>query len=289
MTALLAGLARRALMPVGLGLAALAVVLPGRTGVAPATVLGIGSLLALVALTGLELAVGRWRPQLRHLPRDTSMFALGIGLDGLAKVAVAAVALWVRGDAPGPLSGLPWWLGVPLGLVVADGVAWTVHWAFHAHPLLWRLHALHHLPDALYTLMSTVNAPLMVLVVRALPLATLTVAGFHPTVLFAYAALDAWTGLASHTGVDTHNPWLSSVWVTPEVHRLHHRATAQAVNHALLLTVWDRVFGTYEAPTSEVPRVGLPDSAPGPRTWLGALFLRSTAAEAGDRELSGRR
>lgn len=155
---------------------------------------------------------------------------------------------------------------------MADGVAYGVHRAFHAHPALWRVHALHHLPDELYTLMSAVNGPAMVILIRALPLGALTVAGFDPLVIFGYAMLDLWFGLVSHTGVDTHNPWLSRVWVTPEVHRLHHSARPEdAGNHGLLFTLWDRVFGTFVAPRPGEVRVGLVDAAG--TSWVRALLL----------------
>lgn len=266
----------RGLVPAGLALTVATIAATAWTGASPEVVAGNFATALIVGLTALELALGPSRPRLRNLPRDLTMFALNGVVDALARAAVAYVALTMAGT--GPLTALPLPIALPLGLVVADGIAYAVHRAFHEHPLLWRIHALHHLPDELYILMSVVNGPLQVFVIRLLPFAALAVAGLHPMVIFSYAMLDTWTGLASHSGVVTDNPWLSKVWITPQVHRLHHSARPEhAGNHGLLITFWDRVFGTFVAPRSgadreEVP-VGLAE-ADAPRSWIHALLLR---------------
>jgi sterol desaturase/sphingolipid hydroxylase (fatty acid hydroxylase superfamily) len=226
-------------------------------------------------------AVGRWRPGVRSLPRDALFIALSGGLDTVGRVAAAQVAMHVGDAGFGDVARVPLWLSIPLGLIVADGVAYAIHRAFHSQPLLWRVHALHHLPRELYALMSTVNGPLMVLLVRGLPLVALVALGFPAEVVFAYSMLDTWVGLSSHTGVDTHNPWITAVLVTPETHRLHHGSSlGDAGNYALLLTFWDRLLGTWVPPRKDqsVPSVGLAEPETLPSTWGGVLLLQRPRA-----------
>jgi sterol desaturase/sphingolipid hydroxylase (fatty acid hydroxylase superfamily) len=103
----------------------------------------------------------------------------------------------------------------------------------------------------------------------------LVLLGFSSDAVFAFTLFELWLGLGSHVGVDTHNPWLDRVLVTPRTHRVHHsRKLSEAGNYGLLLTVWDRVFGTYVPPTVDAPALGLSEPAEFPSTWWGILLLR---------------
>ena len=54
--------------------------------------------------------------------------------------------------------------------------------------------------------------------------------------------------------------WISRVFVTPDIHRVHHSAArAQAdSNYGSILILWDRLFGSYRRPEAEtITRYGL--------------------------------
>ncbi len=251
---------RRTLFPAGLSAVVVVLFAIERGWVDQALMLAVVPSSILGALTLAEFAVGRWRPAARRLPRDLGFFVVGGVFDAAGRVLVTALALALGSNGFGPAASLPALLAVPLGLVIADLGAWLVHRGFHAQPALWKMHTRHHAPTELYALMSSVNAPLMILIIRAVPPLVLVLCGFTPFVLVAWTLLDAWIGMSSHTGVDTHNPWLSQIFVTPEVHRLHHSADrGHAGNHGLAVTVWDRVFGTWVSPAKHpgVPEPGL--------------------------------
>jgi sterol desaturase/sphingolipid hydroxylase (fatty acid hydroxylase superfamily) len=262
-------------MPLALLVTLLFIVHTVATDAPQEPVLGAAAMGFIIGLTALELLIGRWRPRLRGLPRDAIFFGLGGLLDALAGMLAAQLALLLGASGFGPIGALPLFISAPLGLVVADGVTYAIHRASHERPLLWRMHALHHYPRELYTMMSTVNAPALVLFFRALPVLALVACGFPPAVIFVYGMVDTALGLSSHTGVDTYNPWLSRHFNTPEVHRIHHSADpSHCGNHSLLLTFWDRVFGTYIAPRPDaVPTPGLHAPETMPRTWPGLLLL----------------
>ncbi|HVI00160.1 MAG TPA: sterol desaturase family protein [Enhygromyxa sp.] len=268
----------RILVPAGLLAALLIVGYALATAADRELILAVVPLAFLLVLSGLELGFGRWRPRLRTCLRDSLCLTIGGGLDAAARILVAWLALALGGPGFGPAAWLPVWVALPLGLLAADFGAYVVHRVFHARPFLWRVHALHHHPDELYALMSSVNGPLMIFIVRAVPIALLVLLGFSAEVAFAYALIDAWIGLVQHTGVDTRNPWLAKLLMTPEVHRLHHSADpAHAGNYALMFCLWDRVFGTYVAPREQVPTPGLAEPDALAATWLGLLLLRRPA------------
>ena len=42
------------------------------------------------------------------------------------------------------IGALPLWIGVPLAILVADLIFYTVHRASHTFPVMWQFHAVHH-------------------------------------------------------------------------------------------------------------------------------------------------
>lgn len=259
----------RGLIPLGLVTVLLVCALSLWLGAPQAQVLQLFPLGVFAVLTLLERAVGRWCVTLANAPRDLLCNLVNLTVGGLAPALVAAALLNV--PARGPLGALPFALALPLAVVVSDGAAYGVHRLFHAVPVLWRAHALHHAPQQLYTVVSAVDGPAFVFVIRATRALVVVALGFQADVLFVLAMFDTWQGLSAHCGVDTDNPWLSRVLVTPQTHRMHHSAEHTG-NYSLLLTLWDRVLGTWVAPSAEVPLLGLQvRNAPG---WPRLLLMR---------------
>lgn len=237
---------KRALVPAGLAATGLLIAFTLLLGWPRATVMQIAPLAIVVGLSALERTRPRWR--------DAAFFGVSALIGGLAPLAVAAM---LSGHV-GPALALPFWAALPLALVGLDLVGYAVHRAFHASPLLWRLHAWHHAPVRLYALVAMVDHPLFTLVIRSARAALAVLVGFSVDVAFAIALLDAWQGFSAHLGVDTRNRWLARFVVTPDAHRMHHSADpAHAGNYALTLTLWDHVFGTYVAPSAEAPVLGI--------------------------------
>ncbi len=241
----------RGLIPAGLLATGALIALTLGLGWPRATVMAVAPLGLAAALSVLEAFVGRWHPRWKTAGRDATYFLLSAAIGGLAPMAVAA---WL----PARFLALPFFVALPLAVVGLDLVTYLVHRAFHAVPLLWRIHSVHHAPRGLYALVAMVDGPVFTAVVRSARAAAALLAGFSLDVVFAIALIDAWQGFSAHLGVDTKNPWLSRWVVTPEVHRMHHSAS-HAGNYALTLTLWDRAFGTFVAPTPETPKLGLGD------------------------------
>lgn len=268
---------RTLLVPVGLfavgALVAATILLDGPR----ALVLQLSPLVMLSTLTAVELFAGRWRPSWRNAGRDLFFFVLS----AMVGAAAPALVLLFMPAAGGMLGGLPLLVAIPLAIVACDFVGYWVHRAFHTVPLLWRMHANHHATRELYVLVSTIDGPLMVFCIRALRAATAAALGFSADAVFALAVFDAWQGISSHVGVDTDNRWLARVLTTPQTHRVHHSSDpSHAGNYGLLLTLWDRVFGTWVAPAAEMPPLGLTAPSEFPASWWGILLLRKPVTPA---------
>ncbi|HEX8949909.1 MAG TPA: sterol desaturase family protein [Dissulfurispiraceae bacterium] len=147
------------------------------------------------------------------------------------------------------LRGLPGGVKIALGIIAADFCLYWVHRAMHG-PGLWRTHAFHHSISELWWLSGSRTSTLHLLLFAL------------PQVFLAYYILDlspGEAGVAFSFGVVV-NVWIhTNIWVdlgplewlliTPNYHRMHHGAKGLSrKNLGFVLTIWDRVFGTYADP-----------------------------------------
>lgn len=141
-------------------------------------------------------------------------------------------------------------LGLVVGFLLLDLVRYLVHRCEHSVWPLWRLHALHHSDPDVDVTTALRHNPAEYAVGSAvywLVLVVLDVPGFvvlcHAVVLFACEAVQ-------HGNIrlpQRVERWLRPLLVTTEMHRIHHSVVfghANA-NYGAVLSVWDRLFGTY--------------------------------------------
>jgi len=211
----------------------------------------------LLAVVALEVLFP-WHARPFHFERMSSNFLLGV----MNKL----VLRWLL---PGALLGMPllalsWglnlsrWLPpvfeVVITVLVLDCARYWAHRLFHRYAWLWRLHRVHHSDRDVDFTTSVRHHPLenIVLVLMFLPL-YLSI-GFSLSALVAYGALNQSVTFFAHTntrvpsGLDA---FLRVLIVTPHVHRVHHsceRALTDS-NYGSVLTLWDRLFGTYQSPS----------------------------------------
>jgi sterol desaturase/sphingolipid hydroxylase (fatty acid hydroxylase superfamily) len=277
----------------------------------------IGSLLALAALlrAGVSLAVAPyaaaagagalllvaerllpyrrdWRPATADLV-DDSLFLL------LVQLALPLGLMWLTAwGAQRVLGGAGIVLGVwpqhwPIAaqlvakIVLGDFLRYWLHRAAHTWTPLWRLHAVHHQPEKLYTTNVFRFHPAektLQFLCDTLPFVLL---GIGPDVLAYYFVFYSVSGLLQHCDCDIRLGWLNYLVSGPEVHRWHHsrRIEESNNNYAHSFVVWDLVFGTYFRPRgAAVDRLGLlaPDYPRRFLNQLGAPFLHRAPAARDD-------
>lgn len=126
--------------------------------------------------------------------RDVTFGAATVLVESAAAVATAALLLRLRADgAPGVIASLHPAAATALLLVAYEFIQYGIHRGCHelrgpAGRFLWRLHSVHHRPEALNARMSLVAHPLETIVIRAAAVcAPVLVLG--PDVVAAYAFL----------------------------------------------------------------------------------------------------
>ena len=141
---------------------------------------------------------------------------------------------------------LPTWLTFVVSLLALDALIYTQHRVFHAVPLLWRLHRMHHADLELDTTTGLRFHPLEILL--SLLIKAVAVLALGAPVL-AVIVLNA-TAMFNHGNVRIPLPldrWLRLIVVTPLMHRVHHSIVREETdsNFGFNLPWWDRIFGTY--------------------------------------------
>lgn len=152
-----------------------------------------------------------------------------------------------------------WWAWVLL-FFLDDFIYYWFHRANHEIRLLWAGHVAHHSSQKLNfgTALRQGVTERVHKYVFWLPLPLL---GFDPLMIFTMIGLNLLYQFWVHTELVRVLPrWYEYVFNTPSHHRVHHASNVRYLdcNHAGVLIVWDRMFGTFSAESErEPPEYGL--------------------------------
>jgi sterol desaturase/sphingolipid hydroxylase (fatty acid hydroxylase superfamily) len=176
----------------------------------------------------------------------------------------------------------PVWMQVLLVIVLGDGLEYMYHRLCHAHPLLWRLHAIHHTPVRLNALKGGRHHVLYAFGRAAFVWLPLLVLGAPSTLIYWQYVAVTITGAVGHANIEFRIPaFVHRLIVTPEYHRIHHSTDPRLGNSdfAVVFPLWDMVFGTHADPLRErVGETGIHDD-PIPRRFMQELLSPVTYAK----------
>jgi uncharacterized protein (TIGR03382 family) len=277
-TLVLAGLSmllrrRKVLGLAGLALAGLALAL-GAGGVAiadtPASRVHIGldwfvlgTLTTAALFVPLERAFALRREQgpfRKGWLTDASYFFMSHALVQLMSLLVLVPATWAgQALAVAPVQAvvqaLPLVVQFALIVLLADLAQYAVHRAFHAVPLLWRFHRVHHSVEQMDWLAGSRLHLVDVIVTRGLVLLPIVMLGFDPIATYAYLGFVSLHAVFIHANFAPKTAWLERWIAMPRYHHWHHAIEPEATdkNFAVHLPMIDRWFGTYYMPHQQWP------------------------------------
>jgi sterol desaturase/sphingolipid hydroxylase (fatty acid hydroxylase superfamily) len=219
------------------------------------------------------------RPVQRRLARTVAFNLLYAGfivtwsvvLQPVADSASRWVHVWIRmPQIPLPERGWPVVFSAMVLMAVQDLQFYWVHRAQHSSALLWAMHSFHHSDDDVNVATAYrhywLEKPAW-LAITYLPLGIAFRVSLETGAV--YAGIYLFFALFPHMNSRIELGKLSSVFLGPQVHRIHHSADPADynTNFAGAFPVWDLIFGTYRAPRrGEFPASGVPSmsSTPGP-------------------------
>lgn len=138
-------------------------------------------------------------------------------------------------------------------ILVQDFLYWVLHYTGHYVRFFWAMHVTHH-SSTFFNLTtgfrSTVFEPLY-RVFFYLPLAFIGFDAFD--ILFAYLITQIYGNIVHTQAVKKLHPLVEYIFVTPSHHRVHHASNLRYLdkNMGMLLILWDRMFGTFQAEIEE--------------------------------------
>ncbi len=188
----------------------------------------------------------RWAANLSVTVLNTLVGRL---LVATSAVAVAAAAV-DRGWGLLPLLGWPVvWTGL-LAVILFDLILYLQHLLFHAVPVLWRVHMMHHADLDVDVTTGARFHPVEILLSIGIKLAAVALLGAPPGAVLIFEVLLNGTSMFNHSNVrmpgrlDRALRWLV---VTPDMHRIHHSVIREETNSnfGFNLPWWDRLLGTY--------------------------------------------
>jgi sterol desaturase/sphingolipid hydroxylase (fatty acid hydroxylase superfamily) len=166
--------------------------------------------------------------------------------------------------------GLVGWTEIIVSIIVLDAFDYFWHRANHRLRFLWRFHKAHH-SDVGMDVTTSLRFHPGELIISGLVKA-LWILIWGPTVVawFLFEAMVSLSAQFHHSNIDFPDRverWLSLLVVTPRYHAAHHAVDRHwgNANFSTILSIWDRLFGTYSRPadggatTNGADALGLPE------------------------------
>lgn len=211
---------------------------------------------------------GGWKTDVAH-------FFVSHTLQQLALVlGIGLVVSVVDPFAPSLVQRQPPALQVVEALLLVELIGYGMHRVFHAVPVLWRIHAVHHSSEQLDWLAALRVHPLDQTLTRSVQFLVLTLLGFPITIFAGAAVLLGLWAIFLHANVRFRFGVLERFIATPAFHHWHHARDARG-NYAGLFPWVDTLFGT-NVTTAQWPSDSGTSDAPPESYWSHLLLRRAS-------------
>jgi sterol desaturase/sphingolipid hydroxylase (fatty acid hydroxylase superfamily) len=185
---------------------------------------------------------------------------------------------------------------VVASVILLDLAIYFQHVLFHAVPLLWRLHRMHHADLDVDVSTGLRFHPFEILLSMVIKFAVVVALGAPATAVLLFEILLNATSMFNHSnirfpvGFDRLLRWFV---VTPDMHRVHHSIVSRETNSnfGFNLPWWDRLFGTYRAQPAaghEAMTLGIEQFRDPRELGLDRMLLQPFRGDAGSYPLGER-
>jgi sterol desaturase/sphingolipid hydroxylase (fatty acid hydroxylase superfamily) len=147
---------------------------------------------------------------------------------------------------------LPGAIALVIAVIAFDLAIYLQHRVFHAVPLLWRIHRMHHADLDFDASTGLRFHPLEIMISMLIKIGVVLAIGASAMAVVAFEVLLNATSMFNHANLgisEATDRWLRWILVTPDMHRVHHsivRAETNS-NFGFNLPWWDHLMRTYRA------------------------------------------
>jgi sterol desaturase/sphingolipid hydroxylase (fatty acid hydroxylase superfamily) len=226
----------------------------------------------------------RWPNNLGIVVVDTVLLRL------VFPAAAVGAALFAAGKGWGlfNLVDAPAWLAVVASVLLLDLAIYLQHVMFHAVPVLWRFHRMHHTDLEFDVTTGLRFHPVEILLSMAIKVAVIAALGPPAVAVLIFEVILNATSMFNHGNVripaalDRVLRW---VVVTPDMHRVHHSILPAETNSNFGFNVpwWDRLLGTYRAQPSAghlAMTIGIEQFRRPRELWLDRMLIQPVLGPA---------
>ncbi len=174
---------------------------------------------------------------------------IGFGLAGV----LYYTSYWVTENEFGllQLADLPLWAVIIMGVMLLDFCgAWLVHWIEHKVKWMWKFHLVHHSDTTVDVTTGLRHHPGETLFRISFTLLGVLLIGVPIGIVMLYQSFSVLFAHITHANInmpDRVDRGLSILFVTPNMHKVHHHYTQPLTdsNYGNIFSIWDRLFGTF--------------------------------------------
>jgi sterol desaturase/sphingolipid hydroxylase (fatty acid hydroxylase superfamily) len=190
----------------------------------------------------------------------------------------------------------PFWPGVVFSVIVLDLLTYLQHVMFHAVPILWRLHMVHHADLDFDVTTGLRFHPIEIILSNGIKLGAVVLLGPAAIAVLMFEVILNAMAMFNHGNIRLPlkiDRVLRFLVVTPDMHRVHHSVLPREANNnfGFNLPWWDRLFGTYRAHPSEGHEgmsIGLRQFREAGRLSFPWLLILPFIGKTGNYPISGR-
>jgi len=191
----------------------------------------------------------RWPTNITLVVLNTVLVRTALPVTAVGIAVTAEQRGWGLLHAVGPL---PTVLAVTVAVFLLDLTIYLQHVMFHAVPVLWRLHRMHHADIDVDVTTGSRFHPGEILLSMLVKLASISALGASPLAVLAFELLLNIGSMFDHANLRlplVADRVLRVFVVTPDMHRVHHSAVPVETNTNFGFTFpwWDFLCGTYRA------------------------------------------
>jgi sterol desaturase/sphingolipid hydroxylase (fatty acid hydroxylase superfamily) len=163
-------------------------------------------------------------------------------------------AQWVNDNGFGIIQWLPnlnILIYVILGVALLDLVgAYLPHFLEHRIKFFWKFHLVHHTDTWVDTTTANRHHPGESVIRFIFTLIGVIIVGAPMWMVFLYQSLSVVFSQFNHANLNIPaklDKWLSYIIISPDMHKIHHHYQLPYTdsNYGNILSIWDRLFGTF--------------------------------------------
>lgn len=203
--------------------------------------------------------------RLKHDGVNLFFFAFLMIINIIYGVALVGATKWTSEAEFGILNWIemPVWVGLIISFVALDLVSqYFAHYLLHRVKWMWKLHMVHHSDTKVDLTTGVRQHPIEFILREALALITFILFGMPVAYYLFYRTITIFFTYWTHANIRLPlwlDKTLSFIIITPNTHKFHHHFERPwtDTNFGNVLSIWDRMFGTFTYDDTSKIKYGL--------------------------------